>query len=89
MRVLGHNLPDDRLQVRTVAQPSTRDLDRSDEPHCFGGRVIGATVIGRHRAPDLTPCDCCSDLIEAGGPVLDVITRTGERRLVCVECGPR
>jgi hypothetical protein len=58
-------------------------------PGAFGGRAIGAQIVGRFVAHDLTICDCCMCWVLPGEPVLDAVTVEGYPVLVCTECGPR
>lgn len=53
----------------------------------FGGRAIGAHILGRRKARDLTVCQCCSDVIEPGDVVFNVERPDDLVRLVvCADC---
>jgi hypothetical protein len=40
-------------------------------------------------ALDLTVCGCCTCIVPAGEPVLDVISVEGNPLVICANCGPR
>jgi hypothetical protein len=72
----------------TGFRPAPRVLQRCDTPQGFGARAIGAWIVARRTAVDLTVCGCCSDVIEPGTRVA-VVELRGERLIVCADCaGP-